>query len=54
MAKTGQVEFIYAHLQSLRNLEQVVTHTRGTGKGHVGESWDELVESDSETHIPIH
>jgi hypothetical protein len=50
MAKSGMLELIYVHLQSLRNLERVLIRNQGKELG--SDSWNELGDSSSEK--PMH
>ena len=50
MAKSGMLELMYVHLQSLRNLERVLIRNKGNELG--SDSWNELVDSSSEK--PMH
>jgi hypothetical protein len=50
MAKSGMLELIYVHLQSLRNLERVLIRNQGKELG--SDSWNELADSSSEK--PMH
>ena len=46
LAKSGALELMYVHLQSLRNLDRVLSRIKGNGSN--GDSWNEMADSSSE------
>jgi hypothetical protein len=49
LARTGELELVYMHLQSLRNFDRVLA--RVTGDESMTESWNEVADSTSEKLI---
>jgi hypothetical protein len=50
LAKTGELELMYVHLQSMRSFAAMLA--RVTGDESISESWNEVADSTSER--PIH
>jgi hypothetical protein len=49
LAKTGELELMYVHLQSMRNFAAMLA--RVTGDESISESWNEVADSTSEKAI---